>query len=413
MKRVALLCLGLVLGAATAAEAQLSMQMSNGWSFTFAGNVNAFAIYESQSDDGTTGSPGALVGVGAKGFNIRTGLLPAFAVFDAKGKEGETDLGVHFGFAPQIQCGTGGGSGSAHDCFGAQIDMRQVFLTVGGSWGQILAGRELGLFNRQNILTDQTLFGIGATGGINGGGTTLGRIGFGYIYPNFVAQMTYSTAAGKPAQLSVGIFQPASLAGDAGEVYNETQAPRVEAELVWNAPNGNTKVWASGTLQNAKDTDPLSPTFDDSKTATGVGGGVKLGSTTFSLTGSGYWGKGIGTTLQFNGVNSDAGIAVDGLGVGADGELRDSYGFIGQLTFTPANSKVTVAGSYGSSYLQATDGETDFKTENTLISGGIYYQATKSLKVVGEGNYAWSKESVSDSEKNSSFAPTIGLMLFF
>ena len=104
--------------------------------------------------------------------------------------------------------------------------MRQVYLTVGGSWGQILAGREIGLFNRQNILTDQTLFGIGATGGINGGGTTLGRIGFGYIYPNFVAQMTYSTPAGRPAQLSIGIFQPSSLNGDAGTVYGETQVPR-------------------------------------------------------------------------------------------------------------------------------------------------------------------------------------------
>ncbi|MGH7580470.1 MAG: hypothetical protein ACREM9_09895, partial [Gemmatimonadales bacterium] len=46
MKRVALLCMGLALGAANAAEAQLTMQMSNGWSFTFAGNVNAFIIYQ-------------------------------------------------------------------------------------------------------------------------------------------------------------------------------------------------------------------------------------------------------------------------------------------------------------------------------------------------------------------------------
>ncbi|HEX6668476.1 MAG TPA: hypothetical protein VF061_02895 [Gemmatimonadales bacterium] len=383
-------------------EAQLTMQMSNGWTFTFAGNVNAFAIYETQGEDGATVAPGGLVGVGGKGFNIRTGLLPAFAVFDAKGKEGETDLGVHFGFAPQIQCG-----GQAHDCFGAQIDMRQVFLTVGGTWGQILAGRELGLFNRQNILTDQTLFGIGATGGINGGGTTLGRIGFGYIYPNFVAQMTYSTPAGRPTQLSIGLFQPSSLAGDGGAVYDETQIPRLEAEGVWSS--GQTKVWVNGTLQNAK-----SLLTDESKTATGVGGGVRFGSSTFSLTGSGYWGKGIGTTLQFNGVNAaGTDVPVNGLGVGDDGELRDSYGFIGQITFTPANSKVTVAGSYGSSYLKATDGEADFKTENTLISGGIYYQATKSLKVVGEGNYAWTKESVVDAEKNSTFAPTVGLMLFF
>src|ERR687890_328776 len=239
MKRVAMLCVGLAVGAASAAEAQLTMQMTNGWSFTFSGNVNAFAIYESTSDEGGTllsAAPGGLIGIGGKGFNVRTGLLPAFAVFDAKGKEGGTDLGVHFGFAPQIQCG-----GQAHDCFGAQIDMRQVYLTVGGSWGQILAGREIGLFNRQNILTDQTLFGIGATGGINGGGTTLGRIGVGYIYPPFVAQMTYSTPAGRPGQLSVGLFQPSTLNADAGPAYTETQVPRLEAEGTYKA--GDILLW--------------------------------------------------------------------------------------------------------------------------------------------------------------------------
>jgi hypothetical protein len=407
MKRVALLCVGLAVGAASAAEAQLTMQMSNGWAFTFSGNVNAFAIYESVDEDGgTLGAPGGLIGIGGKGFTVKTGLLPAFAVFDAKGKEGNTDLGVHFGFAPQIQCG-----GQAHDCFGAQIDMRQVYLTFGGSWGQILAGREIGLFNRQNILTDQTLFGIGATGGLTGGGTTLGRIGFGYIYPNFVAQMTYSTPAGRPGQLSIGLFQPSALNSDAGTAYPETQVPRIEAEGTYKT--GDILIWLNGTAQNAKN-----PTLDESKTAVGAGGGFRFGRAQFSLTGSGYWGKGIGTTLQFNGVGACDPVAgcgpVQGLGVGSDGELRTSYGFIGQVTFTPANSKLTIAGSYGSSFLESTDGEpTPFKTENTLISGGVYYQATKSLKVVGEGNYAWTKESEADLEKNSSFAPTFGLMLFF
>ena len=79
MKKVALLCLGLAMGAANAAEAQLTMQMSNGWSFTFAGNVNAFAIYESQDADGATLTPGGLVGPGeSKGFNVRTGNYHVF-----------------------------------------------------------------------------------------------------------------------------------------------------------------------------------------------------------------------------------------------------------------------------------------------------------------------------------------------
>src|SRR5213595_4277685 len=201
MKRLALLLVAVALLLPAAANAQLTMQMSNGWSFSFAGNVNAFWVFTSQTNSGP------------KNSSVRTGLLPAFATFEAKGKEAGMNLAVHFGFAPQIQ------NAGVHDNFGngtqagAQIDMRQVYLTVGGQWGQILAGRELGLFSRQNILNDQTLFGVGAVG-IAGGqnaGTTLGRIGYGYLYPNFDAQVTYSTKPGQPGQLSIGAFQPSTL----------------------------------------------------------------------------------------------------------------------------------------------------------------------------------------------------------
>jgi hypothetical protein len=398
MKRVALLCMGLVMGAAGAAEAQLTMQMSNGWSFTFGGNVNAFLVYEKENA-GTTPvltTPGAIVGGSDEGASrIRTGLLPAFAVFDAKGKEGNTDLGVHFGFAPQIQCGPGNSVGGAlHDCFGAQIDMRQVYLTVGGSWGQILAGRELGLFGRQNILTDQTLFGVGATGGQLSGGTTLGRIGFGYIYPQFKAQMTFSTPAGRPFQLSVGLFDPA-INGD----YTTIEIPRLEAEGVWS--QGTTKFWVGGLLQN----NGTGGAADEKATAWGGSGGVRFGGASFSLTASGYYGKGIGTTLLF--ASSTAGSGLGG------SDLRTSMGGLGQVTFTPANSKVTVAGSWGISILESADDDLDFKTKNWLASGGIYYQATKSLKAVAEFNYAVTSDDLDTNEDTKSIAPAVGLMLFF
>ncbi len=398
MRRIALLCVGLAMGAASAAEAQLTMQMSNGWTFTFGGNVNAFLVYEKEDEDGATVTPGGVVGTSADGATrIRTGLLPAFAVFDAKGKEGNTDLGVHFGFAPQIQCGVVPTTTQVvHDCFGAQIDMRQVYMTVGGAWGQILAGRELGLFGRQNILTDQTLFGVGATGGQLSGGTTLGRIGFGYIYPQFKAQMTFSTPAGRPFQLSVGLFDPAS-----NPPYNTVELPRLEAEGVWSS--GNTKFWVGGLLQNNSTPSPA----DESVTSWGGSGGIRFGSPSFSLTASGYYGKGLGTTLLYTLGNGTAGT-----GAGGD-DLRTSYGGIGQVTFTPANSKVTVAGSWGISLLQNADAELDFTTKNWLASGGIYYQATKSLKAVGEFNYAVTSDDVDTNEDNKSFAPAVGLMLFF
>jgi hypothetical protein len=408
MKRIGLVCLGLALAANTA-NAQLTMQMSNGWTFSFAGNVNAFFTYENPSDDGLVASPGALVPPAGDGATrLRTGLLPAFAVFDAKGKEGNTDVGVHFGFAPQINCAAG-----VHDCFGAQIDMRQVYLTFGGTWGQVLAGRELGLWNRQNILTDQTLFGVGATGGSapgTGGGTTLGRIGFGYVYPQFKAQVTYSTPAGRPGQLSIGLFEAAT-----NGPYDKLELPRLEAEGTYNfgggegAMSGN--VWLGGLVQNTENS-----LNSESITAWAGHGGVKFTTGGFGIVGSGYYGKGVGTTLAFNNVAADeSGLAngTGGAGTGGSDDLRKSYGFIGQITFAPANSKVTIAGSYGSSYLDAADTEPGFKTENTLISGGIYYQATKSLKVVGEFNYAWSDNKDVDLEKNTTIAPAFGFMLFF
>ena len=186
MKKVALLCMGLAFGAANAAEAQLTMQMSNGWAFTFSGNVNAFMIY--QNSKGCVGSTCATTG---KVLSFGTGLLPAFADFDAKGKEDNLDLGVHFGFAPQIETGGHYASFFGSQAAGAQIDMRQVYLTAGGSWGSLLIGKELGLYQRGNILTDMTLLGVGVGGG--GRGTALGRIGYGYLYTDFRPQLTYST----------------------------------------------------------------------------------------------------------------------------------------------------------------------------------------------------------------------------
>ncbi len=56
MKRLGLVLAGLALvGAVNTADAQLTMQMGNGWSATFAGNVNAFWIYtDNQSHSSAT-----------------------------------------------------------------------------------------------------------------------------------------------------------------------------------------------------------------------------------------------------------------------------------------------------------------------------------------------------------------------
>jgi len=378
MKRLAVLSVAVALLWPAAANAQLTMQMSNGWSFSFAGNVNAFWVF-------TRGNT-ALNKL--TNSSVRTGLLPAFATFEAKGKEAGMNLGIHFGFAPQIN------NGAVHDNFGngtqagAQIDMRQVYLTLGGDWGQILAGRELGLFSRQNILNDQTLFGVGAVGiaGGQGAGTTLGRIGYGYIYPNFDAQLTYSTRSGLPAQLSIGVVQP-SVLGQVGvtvtdavtHAYDVTKIPRVEAEFTYNQKSGPNKYlfWAGGLWQSTWN----APTGGTSKSSVGGTAGIRADISDIALVVSGYYGGRLGTTLMFSGKE-----------MAPTGDSRKSFGGVAQLGYT-FNKKTTIAGSYGFSELKnATTGETNATGGNENIqslwrsyTAGVYHQWTKSLKLVFEG----------------------------
>ena len=392
MKRLTLLLLGLALGVSATASAQgLTMQMSNGWSFSFSGNVNVFWVFSKVNNSGPANS------------SVRTGLLPAFATFDAKGKEAGLNLGVHFGFAPQIQ-----NPGGLHDNFGngtqagAQIDMRQVYLTIGfKDGGQILAGRELGLFSRQNILNDMTLFGVGAIGigGGQGGGTTLGRIGYGYLYPNFDPQITYSTKPGQ-SQLSIGLFQPNILQGGGGGTpYLFTKIPRVEAEFTYNQKSGknNYAFWLGGLWQST------SNAVTGGNTASSFGGtaGLKAGMSDLSLVVTGYIGKGLGTTLLFSGNE----VAAN------DTDLRKSDGGYVQLTYK-VGPKTTLGGSYGFSRLvndQTGDGNTAVRSNVYSYTAGIYHQWTKSLKLVFEGT----EEGSTGPGRPKQIDISGGFMLFF
>ncbi len=398
MKRLTLLLLGLAFGVSATAKAQgLTMQMSNGWAFTFSGNVNVFWSFTKENTNAGD----------AANSNIRTGLLPAFATFEAKGKEGGLNLGIHFGFAPQIQ-----NVANCHDNFpgvvclpvastqaGAQIDMRQVYLTVGLKDGsQILAGRELGLFGRQSILNDMTLFGVGAVGvgGGQGGGTTLGRIGYGYIYPNFNAQVTYSTKPGQ-AQFSVGIFQPSVLLGDA---FQFTTIPRVEGEFSYNQKSGKNRytIWVGGLWQTTKD----APTGGNSLSSFGGNAGVKADIADLQVVVNGYIGKGIGTILMFSGGQ----VAADGT------TARPSDGGYAQLMYK-VGPKTNVGASWGFSRLKADqtgDGFSGVLVNWASYTVGIYHQWTKSLKLVFEGTR---EEEGAGGAAPAQVDVSGGLMLFF
>ena len=399
MKRVALLCLGLALGAANAAEAQLTMQMSNGWSFTFAGNVNAFIIY--QQTKGCV--PGGDCATTGKDNSFGTGLLPAFAVFDAKGTEEAVNLGVHFGFAPQIETGGHYASFFGSQAAGAQIDMRQVYLTAGGTWGQLLMGKELGLYQRGNILNDMTLLGVGVGGG--GRGTALGRIGYGYLYTDFRPQLTYSSPSGKPSSFSVGLFE-----GIAQGDFSVVQLPRVEAEFTWNGKmgeTGNIKFFLNGAVQTAKDG---IGDGTESLTSGGGGAGITLDVSGFAIHGSGWYAKGMGSLFMGDAFLGDARAPSDGVDAAGDG--RKSFGYIGQITYMKADSKFGIGASFGENRLKANDaeGEGDLLKRRAII-GQLTYKWSKSLRWVAE--YGHIQGYAGGEETSKADQGSLGMMLFF
>lgn len=385
MKRLTLWSTALALLAALVtaipAQAQVGMATSNGWSFAFSGNVNAFAVYEKANTDGTT--PFGLVNVNTKGFDIRTGMLPAMATFSARGRENGRDLGATFTFAPEIQCANG-----TLGCTGSQLDVRQAYMTVGGvHGGTLLAGRDLGLFGRGAITNDMTMFGTGQTGGPGGSGTTLGRFGTGYNYPNYTAQMTWSSAAGKSTQFAIGLFDPTAV-----DNFAQTQLPRVEAE--WTMKGGTHNIWLEGTLQSAKDVGA-----DQTLTSVGGAGGIKWWNNKVTLVGTAFFGSGIGTLVNYTQADD-----------GADG--RKTLGGYAQAMFV-MNQRTDLGVSYGLNQLTLTDAEGGNKFTTSSLTAGLYNKYGRALRSTLEATYAIDSDDISGNTNNTGVTISAGLMLFW
>ena len=68
-------------------------------------------------------------------------------------------------------------------------------------------GRDIGIFASDAILNDLTLFGSGTpAGNFAPGNTTLGRIGIGYIYTDFIPQITYKSPNFNGFTVTAGAF---------------------------------------------------------------------------------------------------------------------------------------------------------------------------------------------------------------
>ena len=378
---------GLLAAAALPAMAVDLTTPDGNWTFSVNGEVNVDYIYSSCQDPATAGRidglPLTCVGTASTNnvSNIGNGLLPASIAFGVKTTQNGFDISAHFGFFPGIATNDGGSpnlqaNGASNTALGTtSLDIRQVYLTFGNkSMGTFTLGRNIGLFGADAILSDMTLPGVGAPGTAAGpapSNTTLGGIGFGYIYTDWLAQIDYTTPDLSGFAVTVGAFDPLNSLGNPG-TDQPKQAPGFHGKASYTMPfNDTTKLYVSvaGITQKQNYVNTAGP---QSYTGSGVDVFVKLNVSDLEAFGYYYHGNGLGTTAFF----------LDS--VAADGSTRTSYGYLAQVTYK--FGPVKLGANYGVSKLDTANAADDpfLLSKNEKETVGAYWSLTKNLMLLAE-----------------------------
>lgn len=400
-KNVTTLAAALLLAAVAAPSAQaFDVGGSNGWKFSTDGFLNVFATYETVEERpaGVVGGTLGLDQTGGSGerqqqFRIRTGLLPVGIGLNIKAPTTKgVDFAIRLGMYPQIQ-----NEETGRTDISPNIDFREINMTADGKFGQVLAGRAINLYQAKNILTDMTLFGAGVIGPVSNG-PTMGHIGYGYLYPNFGAQIRYTTPSLSGVKVAFSV-------NDTNDIGSATirNIPRLETEISYATTFNGVKLqaWVSGLYQRASfseaatvfvpaSLDPVTgeviessvvPAIEPGGHATSLGGagGVQVGVGGLDLLASCYGGQALGM-LGIQG----------GDALSSTGEERDNWGFLTQATYklTPV---LKLGVNYGQSRAELAegDGPLNIQKQHAAVVA-VTYNVNDFVQVIGE--YTWAQD---------------------
>jgi len=340
---------------AGAANATVVVGGDNGFEFSVDGEINQFFVY---TDDNSTG--------GDSSSAIRAGLLPAFLGFNIKAP---TTNGLDIAARVSISPGT-----SSTSRGGGSMEQREAFFTVGGGFGEVLMGKALGLYGSHNILTDQTLYGVGwGTGDVLGSAstTTLGRINLGYDYADWRSQIKYTTPSFGGFKAAFAIVDPSN--GVSLIIAPTTQSDlRLEGDLSYAGTFGDSgafSAWLSAMSQSNDD-------FDDHEAWT-IGGTLNVVGFEFMAQYSESEQGGSATTAAGSAVGQ---VLVDGSDNTAEWEQ-----FIVQAGYNFGGSTRVVAGYSEYDLTDGFDASADEDImDKDMITIGVYHDVTANLKLVAE-----------------------------
>jgi len=363
-----------LIAAASSAQAAGGI-VAGDWTLDIGGNVNAFYTHTNKSGN---------VGAGANDnqSSITTGLLPNFLAVSGKTRQNDLDVA----FTISLQPGAARSKTLTDGSENGGLSNRQAFLTFGDkSWGSIKLGKDLGIYASDAILSDMTLLGVGAGGANASGNTTLGRIGYGYQYADWKAQVAYSSPNWNGFSFTAGITSPWSPSGTA----QEQTAFEAKASYEW-AGDVAGKVWVSGISQKVN----LTATTDERVNAMDIGANVNVAG--FGLTA--YYGKGEGT--------------------GTLGQMNDSTAkkdvedWYVQATYTLPGVGTKLGASYGESSQDLAVSGSAEKT-NEMWTVGVYHPLTKHLNLVAEYSQATNKTDTVGVKDIDADTISLGAILFF
>jgi len=381
-------------------------------SFSTAGSVTgSLQGHQTTSSTGTTKSLTARAAGGPLSKNanqISTGLLPSAIGIGAKTRQNDLDVAIQTTFFVGANSSSAGsGAYGASGAGGNSLNIRQAFLSFGDkSWGTIKMGRDLGTFGSDAILSDMTLLGVG-TGAGGAGNSTLGRIGSGYLYADWVGQIQYQSPNFSGFQVQGALREPWANASNSQLGYEG------KATFDFNANDASGRIWVGGIQQEistaASAAVASSSTITTSqisnltyvsvtvikdaqaavnavkKDARAFDVGAKVSFAGLGLVGYYYDGQNIGS----------AGVAgntpLSGLFLGDSGSAdRDVKGGYVQATYKlPVGT--TVGASWGLSKVKQTAADRtaytaaltgDYENESWIV--GAYHPITKHLNLVGE-----------------------------
>lgn len=406
-KKPITLLVGAVLASGAVATAQGATWEAGDWELSIGGNVNTFYTI-TQCDTGDLGAGGGTMsglacldpdtGTFADDdtHSVSNGLLPASLNFSAKTEQNGYDISgnvnVYYGISTSNESNTGL-PGDALDF--SSVDARQVYLTFGNdSMGTVKAGRDFGLFGFDAIINDMTLLGTGATFASAGPGhTTLGGLGFGYVYTDRLAQINWTSPKRNGFQATAGVFNPldgqesnGSETGDAGE-------PGIHGKLSYDWEGGNgVKGYVSASALSQK----VKLANGDTPSIQGLDLFAKVDMNNTSLAAGVYQGEGMDTLgiggIIFPGFDS------------ATGDAEEVEGYMLQASHKINNTKLGLN-------LSQSEQTNLTKVENTKISAGIYHNLTDSLTLVGEVSSQESDLEGVGTDETTSIAA--GAILFF